>query len=55
MIQYIILFAILGGALFFTVRYFRRVFLGEESCCCDSCVNCPVKDRGCETQIDGMD
>jgi len=47
MIQSIILVAILVGALFFTVRYFRRIFSGKGSCCSDTCVTCPIKDEEC--------
>jgi len=46
MTQNIILIAIVVGALFFAVRYFRRIFSGKGSCCSDSRANCPMKDRG---------
>ncbi len=39
MIQNIIIGVILGGALFFAVRYFRRIFSGKGSCCSASSVN----------------
>lgn len=47
MIQNIVIVVILGGALFFTVRYFRRIFSGKESCCSNSQTNCPLKDGEC--------
>jgi hypothetical protein len=49
MIQTIILVSIVIGALFFAVRYFRRIFSGKASCCSDSRANCPMKDRGSQS------
>jgi hypothetical protein len=46
MIQHIILFAIIAGALFFAVRYVRRIFSGKGSCCADGVTNCPMKGKG---------
>jgi len=46
MIQNVILLAILAGAVFFTVRYLRRTLAGKGLCCSDSCVNCPIEEKG---------
>jgi regulatory protein YycI of two-component signal transduction system YycFG len=45
MIQHIFLVAILAGAVFLAVRYLKRTFSGKGSCCSDSQVNCPLKDK----------
>jgi len=46
MIQNIIFVVILAGAVFLTVRLFRKTLSGKGSCCSDSQANCPMKEKG---------
>jgi hypothetical protein len=47
MTQTIILLAILGVALFFAARYFKRIFSGKGSCCSSNSTTCPMDQKEC--------